>query len=206
MNCSFPQSCCFCLHLLRCDWSRVRETIYALRLIHITTVTPIGLTGAMKSGAAYLERDKLLSGISRIQCFPCPNHSCQFLVVVKFLVCSLLVLCLLSPSLSTKPQVQLQDRPSGCHQVSMNATNRAPRWFLIHKLSAGKTSPRLVLLFLSPSLILTSLWLVAELQQSMSGWGLAGIKQLNAWADYFRDSLPPVPTNNYLSLGEGWAE
>lgn len=60
--------------------------------------------------------------------------------------------------------------------------------------------------FLSPSLMPTSLWLVTEPQQSLSGWGLAGIKQLNAWADYFRDSLPPVPTDNcHWVWGLSWA-
>lgn len=35
--------------------------------------------------------------------------------------------------------------------------------------------------------------------------GLAGIKQINAWADYFRDSLPPVPTDNCHRLwGLSW--
>lgn len=32
--------------------------------------------------------------------------------------------------------------------------------------------------------------------EPLSCLSLAGIKQLNAWADYFRDSLPPVPKDN----------
>lgn len=80
--------------------------------------------------AAYLEQHRLLSGISKIQSFPCPYHRGQRLAVVKFPVCTRF--------LPPAPPAPLQTEHSGgfsfrtvcarrSRQVSMSsAANRAP--------------------------------------------------------------------------------
>lgn len=56
--------------------------------------------------------------------------------------------------------------------------------------------------FLCPPLLIEAVT-ASGAAASLSDRGLAGIKQLNAWADYFRESLPPVPPDRYLPLCEG---
>ncbi len=156
-----------------------------------------------RSRAAYLEKNKLLSGISKIQCCPCPNHRCQLLVVVKIPVWT----CFLPPASQTERTVAALASGLRVRVRSGVLVRCAPS---SHSSNPDKNCQSccssLFHFFPSPALMPTSLWLVPELLQSLSDWGLAGIKQLNAWADYFRDSLPPVPSDVYLSLFEGWAE
>lgn len=170
-----------------------REIAQVFHLNHIISATLLLIKRCFKkkkSRAAYLEEHTLLSGISKVQCCPFPKHRCQLLARIKFPVrtCCDDLCHLLLPGLN----VQFQDCESRTTQVSMGAATRArtpPNLTRLIKLASSS----FVTFSFSLSLMPTSLWLVTEPQQSLPGWGLAGIKQLNLWADYFRDSLPPVP-------------
>lgn len=74
---------------------------------------------------------------------------------------------------------------SGLHLCS-----KPVRALLRPSATTSALSPHPVPLFLPPA----DLALFAP--EPLSCLSLAGIKQLNAWADYFRDSLPPVPKDN----------
>lgn len=81
----------------------------------------------------------------------------------------------------------------------MQQTQRA---LLRPSADASALSPHPVPLFLLP----VDLSLFAPGAEPLSCLSLAGIKQLNAWADYFRDSLPPVPKDNcHWVWGLNWA-
>lgn len=79
-------------------------------------------------------------------------------------------------------------RAEGSSQVSIYAANLRP------SAATSALSPHPVPLFLPPA------DLAPFAPEPLSCLSLAGIKQLNAWADYFRDSLPPSPERQ-LSLG-----
>lgn len=97
-------------------------------------------------------------------------------------------LCVPMSTLATGEQLQLQVCEPGSSQVSIYAANPCAHSSDPQPLSA--LSPHPVPLFLPPA----DLALFAP--EPLSCLSLAGIKQLNAWADYFRDSLPPVPKDN----------
>lgn len=75
-------------------------------------------------------------------------------------------------------------------QSGLHLCSKPVRALLRPSAATSALSPHPVPLFLPPA----DLALVAP--EPMSCLSLAGIKQLNAWADYFRDSLPPVPKDN----------
>lgn len=126
---------------------------------------------------AYLEQHMLQSGISKIQCCPCPKSRCQRLSVGP--LSGLSPFCVSQPVGSASGLwVRVQSGLHVCYKPSTHASNLC------------QTCPRVTLSF-SPCD--TNLPLLALLPPS--DWGSAGIKQLNAWADYFRDSLSPVQTS-----------
>lgn len=92
--------------------------------------------------------------------------------------------CVPMSTLATGEQLQLQVCEPGPSQVSIYAANLRP------SAATSALSPHPVPLFLPPA----DLALFAP--EPLSCLSLAGIKQLNAWADYFRDSLPSVPKDN----------
>lgn len=75
-------------------------------------------------------------------------------------------------------------------QSGLHLCSKPVRALLRPSAATSALSPHPVPLFLPPA----DLALFAP--EPLSCLSLAGIKQLNAWADYFRDSLPPVPKDN----------